>query len=219
MGAGQYPQRIPSYHANSAKGIVMKVAFVIFDRMTALDFIGFYDAVTRLKTMNFLPDLEWQVCARKAEVQDDKGLTIRAGRIEDTLGGYDLVFLPGGQGTQELKDDSSFVEWIRSARPCRYKVSVCTGALILGAAGFLEGRTATTNPRAYDLLKAYTQKVSRERIVDDREVITAGAVASSIDLGLYVCEKFAGAEARAEIQKRMGYPYQAAPPLKPHANA
>ena len=196
----------------------MKVAFVIFDRMTALDFIGFYDPVTRLKTMDFLPDMEWQVCARTTEVHDDKGLTFRVSRIEETLEGYDLIFLPGGQGTRTLKDDASFIEWIRSARSCRYKVSVCTGALILGAAGFLEGRTATTNPRAYDLLKAYTQKVSRERIVDDREVITAGAVASSIDLGLYVCEKFAGAEVRRKIQKQMDYPYQAAPPLKPQAS-
>jgi len=193
----------------------MKVAFVIFDRMTALDFIGFYDPVTRLKTMDFLPDMEWQVCARTAEVHDDRGLTFRASRIEETLEGYDLIFLPGGQGTRTLKDDASFIEWIRSARSCRYKVSVCTGALILGAAGFLEGRTATTNPRAYDLLEAYTQRVARVRIVDDREVITAGAVASSIDLGLYVCEKFAGAEARSKIQKQIDYPYQAPPAFRP----
>lgn len=193
----------------------MKVAFVIFDRMTALDFIGFYDPVTRLKTMDFLPDMEWQVCARTTEVHDDKGLTFRVSRIEETLEDYDLIFLPGGQGTRTLKDDASFIEWIRSARSCRYKVSVCTGALILGAAGFLEGRTATTNPRAYDLLEAYTQRVARERIVDDREVITAGAVASSIDLGLYVCEKFAGAEARSKIQKQIDYPYQAPPVLRP----
>ena len=196
----------------------MKVAFVIFDRMTALDFIGFYDPVTRLKAMDFLPDLEWEVCSRTAEVHDDKGLIFRASRIAETLEGYDLIFLPGARVARTLKDDASFIEWIRSARSCRYKVSVCTGALILGAAGFLEGRTATTNPRAYDLLEAYTQKVSRERIVDDRDVITAGAVASSIDLGLYVCEKFAGAEARRKIQKQMDYPYQAAPPLKPQAS-
>jgi len=196
----------------------MKVAFVIFDGMTALDFIGFYEPVTRLKTMDFLPDLEWEVCSRTAEVQDDKGLTIRTGRIKETLEGYDLIFLPGCRATRTLTDDASFIDWIRSARSCRYKVSVCTGAVILGAAGFLEGRTATTHPRAYDLLETYTQKVSRERIVDDREVITAGGVASSIDLGLYVCEKFAGAEARRKIQKQMDYPYQAAPPLKPQAS-
>lgn len=196
----------------------MKVAFIIFDGMTALDFIGFYEPVTRLKSMAFLPDLEWKVCSRTAEVHDDKGLTIGASRIEETLEGYDLIFLPGGRATRTLKDDASFIEWIRSARSCRYKISVCTGALILGAAGFLEGRTATTHPRAYALLETYTRKVACERIVDDREVITAGAVASSIDLGLYVWEKFAGAEARRKIQKQMDYPYQAAPPLKPQTS-
>ncbi len=193
----------------------MKVAFVIFDRMTALDFIGFYDSVTRLKTMNFLPDLEWQVCAREDDVQDDRGLTFRASRTAETFEGYDLIYIPGGKGTRTLKDDADFIEWIRSASPCRTKVSVCTGALILGAAGFLEGRTATTHPNAYDRLETYTQKVSRERIVDDGEVITAGGVATSIDLGLYICEKFAGAEARSKIQKQMDYPYHASPPLQP----
>lgn len=192
----------------------MKVGFVIFDGMTALDFIGFYDPVTRLKTMNFLPELKWEVCARKAEVRDNRNLIFRADRTGGPLDRYDLVFFPGGAGTRQLKDDASFIEWVRSARPCRYKVSVCTGALILGAAGFLEGRSATTHPAAYDLLETYTPKVSHERIVDEGEVITAGGVASSIDLGLYMCEKFAGAEARKEIQKQMDYPYQAAPPLK-----
>jgi transcriptional regulator GlxA family with amidase domain len=118
----------------------MKVAFMIFDGMTALDFIGFYEPVTQLKTMNFLPDLEWEVCSRTAEVHDDKGLTIWASRIEETLEGYDLIFLPGGRVVRTLKDDASFIEWIRSARSCRYKVSVCTGALILGAAGVLRGQ-------------------------------------------------------------------------------
>ncbi len=96
--------------------------------MTALDFIGFYDPVTRLKTMNFLPDLEWQVCARKAEVRDNRGLTFLADLTGETLEGYDLVFVPGGTGTRTLKDDASFIEWIRSSRPCRYKVSVCSVA-------------------------------------------------------------------------------------------
>jgi cyclohexyl-isocyanide hydratase len=207
-----------SVERQGLKEFAVKFAFVIFDGMTSLDFFGFLEPVTLLKSMDLLPDLEWEVCSRTAEVRDDKGLTIRAGRIVGTLEGYDLVFLPGGRVARTLKDDASFIEWIRSARTCRYKVAVCTGSLLLGAAGFLEGRTATTNPRAYDLLEAYTQEVSRERIVDDQEVITAGAVATSVDLGLYLCEKFAGVEARKKVQMQIDYPYQAAPPLKPQAS-
>lgn len=68
---------------------------------------------------------------------------------------------------------------------------MCTGALLLGAAGFLEGKTATTHPSAYDLLAAYTSKVSKERLVDEGDVITGGGVSTSIDLGLYLCERLA----------------------------
>jgi cyclohexyl-isocyanide hydratase len=196
----------------------MKMAFVIFDGMTSLDFFGFVSPVTHLQSMDLLPDLEWEVCARTAEVRDDRGLTIGAGRVVDSLAGYDLVFLPGGRIARTLKDDANFIDWLRTARDCRYKVAVCTGSLLLGAAGFLEGRTATTNPRAYDLLAAYTNDVARVRLVDDQDVITAGAVASSIDLGLYVCEKLAGEEARRKIQIQIDYPYQAAPPLIPQAS-
>jgi cyclohexyl-isocyanide hydratase len=195
----------------------MRVAFVLFDGMTSLDFFGFFEPVTLLKSLDLLPDLEWEVCARSAEVRDDKGLTIRAGKVVETLEGYDVVFLPGGRIARTLKDDASFIGWIRSAESCQYKVAVCTGSLLLGAAGFLVGRTATTNPRAYEVHSAYTHNVARVRIVDDQNVITAGAVATSIDLGLYVCEKLAGAEARRKVQMQIDYPYQAAPPLGPQA--
>ncbi|MEE9275198.1 MAG: DJ-1/PfpI family protein [bacterium] len=197
----------------------MKIAFIVFDDLTMLDFVGFHDPVTRLKTMGYLPDLEWRVCARTPEVDDGRGLRIQADSVGEPLGGFDMIFIPGGMGTRTLKEDGEFIGWIRTAEPCRYKVSVCTGSLILGAAGFLEGRTATTHPSAYDLLGDYTPKVSRERIVDEGDLITGGGVATSIDLGLYLCERFAGSDARAKIQKQMDYPYQAPPALRPQSSA
>ena len=190
----------------------MKVAFVIFENLTSLDFVGFHDPVTRLKTMGFIEDMEWRVCARTREVRDGTGLLIQADSVDEPLAGYDLVFIPGGMETRALKDDPEFIDWIKTASPCRYKVSVCTGSLIWGAAGFLEGRRATTHPAAYELLEAYTPDVSKDRIVDAGDVITGGGVSSSIDLGLYICEKLAGTAAKNAIQTQMDYPYQAAPP-------
>ncbi len=192
----------------------MKIAFIVFDNLTTLDFVGFHDPITRLKTMGYLPDLEWSVCAQTPEVTDGTGLRLNVDEIYQPLEGYDMIFIPGGMGTRSLKDDEEFIDWIRTATPCRYKVSVCTGSLILGAAGFLEGKNATTHPAAYDLLAAYTPKVVRERIVDEGDLITGGGVSSSIDLGLYLCERFAGTEARRKIQKQMDYPYQAASPAR-----
>jgi cyclohexyl-isocyanide hydratase len=191
----------------------MKVAFIVFDNLTTLDFVGFHDPITRLKSMGYLPDLEWRVCAQTPEVTDGTGLRLIADEIYQPLEGYDMIFIPGGMGTRSLKDDEEFIDWIRTATPCRYKVSVCTGSLILGAAGFLEGKSATTHPAAYDLLAAYTLEVKRERIVDEGDLITGGGVSSSIDLGLYLCERLAGTEARKKIQKQMDYPYQATSPV------
>ena len=133
----------------------MKAAFIVFDNMTSLDFIGFYDPLTRLKTMKFLDDFEW----------------------------------------------------IRTAQNVPLKISVCTCALLLGAAGFLKGKRATTHPGAYQELEPYCATVAVERIVDEGGIVTGSGVSASIDLGLHVVQRLAGANARARIAKQMDYPY------------
>lgn len=188
----------------------MKAALIIFDRMTVLDFIGFYDPVTRLKSMNVIPDFEWRICSSKRQVTDDRGagLGIVADSTGEPLDGYDLLFVPGGQGTRLLQHDKEFIEWLKSAERVKLKTSVCTGALLLGAAGYLRGRQATTHPGAYRELEPYCDAVVPTRVVDEGSVITAGGVSSSIDLGLHVVQRLAGAEARARIAKQMDYPYR-----------
>jgi cyclohexyl-isocyanide hydratase len=176
--------------------------------MTSLDFVGFYDPVTRLKSMKILDDFEWRICAMTSRVVDDRGLRIEADAIAEPLGAYDMLFVPGGFGTRTLQHDERFVEWLKTAYPARIKVSVCTGALLLGAAGFLRGRRATTHPNAYRDLAPYCATVVRERVVDEDDVITAGGVSSSIDAGLYVAERLAGPDARARIAAQMDYPYR-----------
>jgi cyclohexyl-isocyanide hydratase len=88
-----------------------------------------------------------------------------------------------------------------------YKVSVCTGALLLGAAGFLQGKRATTNRSAYELLAPYCSEVVKARVVRDGRIFTGGGVSASIDLGLYVIEYFTGIDVVKEVQKQMDYPY------------
>lgn len=189
----------------------MKAAFVLFDNMTTLDFIGFYDAVTRLKTMKFMEDFAWKLCARTPQVSDDRGLKITVNAVGESLAGYDLLFIPGGFGTRPLQHDHAFVEWIATAQNVPLKISVCTGSLLLGAAGFLKGQRATTHPSAYKELEPYCASVVQERIVDEGALITGGGVSTSIDLGLHVVEKLVGADARTRIAKQMDYPYQYLP--------
>jgi cyclohexyl-isocyanide hydratase len=186
----------------------MKAALVVFDGMTALDFIGFYDPLTRLKSMKLMPELEWRICARRPQVTDDRGLSLSADLVAEPLEGFDLVFVPGGHATRTLQHDRPFVEWISTAQRADLKISVCTGALLLGAAGFLRGLRATTHPGAFEELAPYCAEVVQERIVDTGAVVTAGGVAASIDLGLHIVQRLGGAQARERIARQMDYPYR-----------
>ncbi len=186
----------------------MKAAFIIFDRMTSLDFVGFYDAVTRLKTMKIMEDFEWRICAMTRQAADDRGLKIEADSVAQPLTAYDMLFVPGGFGTRALQHDAKFIEWLQTASGAQLKVSVCTGALLLGAAGFLKGLRATTHPSAYKELEPYCATVIQERVVDEGNVITGRGVSTSIDLGLHVVERLAGADARARVATQMDYPYR-----------
>jgi len=175
--------------------------------MTALDFVGVYDPLTRLKTMNFMSDLRWDICARTRELTDDRSLRFTATRVNEPLAGYDAIIVAGGYGTRALVNDAAFIAWLQTAADCPLKASVCTGSLLLGAAGFLKARRATTHPSAYQDLASFCASVVHERIVADGDVVTAGGVTAGIDLGLYLVERFAGADARARIARQMDYPY------------
>jgi len=183
----------------------MKAGFVIFNGMTLLDFVGVYDPLTRLKTMNFMPDFNWEICSFTDDVTDVTGLKIQPTQVKKTLSVYDLIVIPGGFSTRYLMNQTNLIEWIRTAEKCPLKASVCTGSLLLGKAGFLKNRKATTHQTAFEMLKEYCKEVVDERIVDEGSVITARGVSSSIDLGLFLCEKIAGKEVRATIQKQMDY--------------
>jgi len=185
----------------------MKMAFVMFDGMTSMDFTGFYEAITWLAILNAKENVSWTFCADKEEVTDDRGLKMKADQVLPNLGEYDLVFLPGGNATRKLRFDEEFIGWIRTAEPVPYKVSVCTGALLWGAAGFLQGRKATTNSSAYDLLEPYCAEVVKARVVRDGQVVTGGGVTASIDLGLYMIEWLTDTDTAVRVQGKLEYPY------------
>ena len=183
----------------------MKIAFIVFKDITWLDMVGVYDPITRLKALNYLPALTWDFCSFTQEVTDSHGLSIGPLIVQPDLTTYNAIFIPGGKGTRVLLQNHEFINWIHTAEGVPQKISVCTGSLILGAAGFLKNIKATTHFDEYETLRPYCKEVSHERIVEDGDCITAGAVSSSLDLGLYLCEKWAGKEAATFIRKKMEY--------------
>ena len=183
----------------------MKIAFIIFNGVTWLDLVGCYEPIAKLKANNFLPGISWDICSYTESSADMFGMEMKPSRVKTSLAGYDAIIVPGGMGTRELQHDENFINWLQTAKDVPYKISICTGSLLLGAAGFLVGKTVTTNFQEYDLLKPYCKQVLHKRIVDDENTITAGAVTASIDLGLYLCEKWAGKEAAAIIRQKIDY--------------
>ncbi len=137
-------------------------------------------------------------------MRDITGLVFKPTRVGGLLEGFDMIVVPGGFGTRELVQDDEFLAWLRTGASAK-QVSVCTGSLLLGAAGFLTGRAATTHPTAFDSLQRYAGAVRRDRVVDEGDVITARGVTSAIDLGLYLVEKLAGPGVRERIRRQMDY--------------
>jgi len=126
------------------------------------------------------------ICAFTEEVPDDRGLRFVPIPLPRSLAAYDIIVVPGGFGTRALQHDKAFIQWLGSAAPVKLKTSVCTGALLLGSAGFLAGKTghnASERFRGIKALLAATVVVDH-RIVDEGGVVTAQGVTSSIDLGL-----------------------------------
>lgn len=185
----------------------MKIGFVVFNGITFLDFIGFYDVIYRLNLFDETKGTTWDICGLSEEITDELGLTIKVNKIRPNLSDYDLIFVPGGMGTRKLRFDEEFITWLSQAEKVQYIVSVCTGSLLLGAAGFLKNKKATTHPNAYELLEPYCKEVIQSRIVKDGNLITAGGVTTSIDLALYIVELFVNKEAVELIKKQIDYPY------------
>lgn len=183
----------------------MKLAFIIYDGLTTLDFVGMFDPLTRLKTMGFIKDLEYDVCALNSPVLSFEKLQLIPNIIGGSLEGYDYILIPGGNGIAELIKDDAFLGWMKTARPEATMAAVCGGVIILGVLGLLNGKRATTHPAMVGYLKNFTRDVAQNRIVDEGRIITARGVTSAIDLGLYLCERIAGKETRQHIQKQMDY--------------
>ncbi len=185
---------------------IKRIAFLVFPRLTLLDLVGAYDALRRIATMGIDPEVTHRIIGTASEITDETGLAITPDSVYEDLRGFDLLYVPGGAGTRSLMHDERLVAYLRTWPAAKPLASVCTGALLIGSAGHLQGKRATTHHRAFDLLRPYCgEVVTDRRIVDEDPVVTAGGVASSLDLGLYLVEKFWSAAARETIARQMEY--------------
>lgn len=165
----------------------IRVAIPLFPEFTALDAIGPYDVLQRN------PEIDVTFIGHDVgEVRSDNGfLGITRDATFDDLTDPDIVVFPGGAGTRPLMTDERVLDWVRTAhRTSRYTTSVCTGSLVLGAAGLLEGLEATTHWSAYSNLEKVGALPTGTRVVEhlDQRIITAAGVSSGIDMALRLME-------------------------------
>jgi cyclohexyl-isocyanide hydratase len=184
-----------------------KTGFVIFPNLTQLDFTG------PLQVLSRLPESKTHIIAKSLDpVPSDCGLSLVPTTTFEECGQLDLICVPGGFGVAKAMADPETVDFVREqAAGARYITSVCTGAFVLGVAGLLEGRRATTHWAYTDLLPLVGATFEKARVVKDGNVITAGGVTSGIDFALHIVAEIAGDEAAQAIQ--LGIEYDPAPPF------
>ncbi len=183
-----------------------RIAFLVFPRLTFLDFVGGYDALRRIATMSIDTTVTHRIIGTEPEIVGRHGQTGVVDAVYEDLAPFDLLYVPGGLGARMLMNDRRLLDYLRTWGAERPLASVCTGALLLGRAGYLRDRRATTHHSAFDLLRPLCREVVTDRrIVDEGRVVTAGGVASALDLGLYLVERFWGVEARQKIATQMEY--------------
>jgi transcriptional regulator GlxA family with amidase domain len=169
------------------EAVPTRIAIPVFDRMTALDAIGPYEVLQRIPTF----DITF-VGHAVGEVRTENAmLGLRADATFEELDKPDVIVFPGGVGTRPLEHDERVLDWVRRAHAgTRFTTSVCTGSLVLGAAGLLDGLTATTHWSCYRELAAHGAEPTAVRVVEhlDRRIITAAGVSSGIDMALRLVE-------------------------------
>lgn len=185
---------------------IKRIAFFAFPGLTLLDLVGAYDSLRRVALMGIDPEVTHRIVGTHSEISDESGIRFAPDGVYDDLAAFDLLFIPGGLGTRRLMADDRCLDYLKRWGNERPVASVCTGALLLGKAGYLRDKRATTHRNAYKLLAPYCREVVRNRrIVDEGSVITAGGVSSALDLGLYLVERFWGKKARERIAQQMEY--------------
>lgn len=183
------------------------IGFVLFDQVTQLDLTG------PLQILSRTPGATVVIAAKTLDpVATDAVVRLSATHAFDTCPQLDLICVPGGPGVLPALEDAATLGFIaRQAAGARYVTSVCTGALLLGAAGLLKGKLATTHWAYRDLLPAFGAVPAPGRVVRDGDTFTGGGVTAGMDFGLTVLAELAGEDVARQIQ--LAVEYDPAPPF------
>lgn len=187
--------------AMSVEPVTCQIGLLLFPNMTQIDFTGPYEILARL------PDACIHVVAKTIDpVRTDRGLILVPTVACADCPPLDVIVVPGGPGQQALMDDETVLDFVRQqAAQAKYVTSVCTGALVLGAAGLLAGHRATTHWLSLPLLPHFGATPVEERVVVDRNRVTASGCTAGIDLALRLAAMLCGDAVAQQIQLQLEY--------------
>jgi putative intracellular protease/amidase len=186
----------------------MDIAILLFDRMTALDAIGPYEVLANLPGAN----IKFVGETTGVKRTEHRSLGLSADFSVADVASADILVIPGGFGEEDVRAKPSMLEWVSAMHATtKWTTSVCTGALILGAAGILNGLDATTHWASRDILRQFGANPVKERVVERGKIITAAGVSSGIDMGLWLARRIAGDDVAHAIQ--IGIEYDPEPPF------
>jgi transcriptional regulator GlxA family with amidase domain len=186
----------------------MQFAILIFEKLTALDAIGPYEVLSRV------PGTELVFVSTEAgPLRTDTGrLGLNADAVLEDVPEPDVFVIPGGEGNRPLMKDERVLDWVRHAHEhSTWSTSVCTGALVLGAAGLLEGKRANTHWAYRDALREFGAEPVAERVVEDGKIMTAAGVSAGIDMSLTLVSRLFDENVAKAIQ--LGIEYDPDPPF------
>jgi transcriptional regulator GlxA family with amidase domain len=186
----------------------MRIAILIFDKLTALDAIGPYEVLSRVPGA----DLTFVAKEPGPKRTDTGRLAVTADASLDELADPDILLVPGGEGNRPLLTDEEVLDWIRGAHETsKWTTSVCTGSLVLAAAGVLDGLEATSHWAYVDRLAEGGATPVKRRVVEDGKVMTAAGVSAGLDMALTLVAREVGDDVAKAIQ--LGIEYDPAPPF------
>ncbi|GII94620.1 DJ-1/PfpI family protein [Sinosporangium siamense] len=179
----------------------MDVAILIYEGFTALDVTGPFEVLSRLPA----PRVRFVSAIPGMCPADQPGFGLVAEPLE-SMAEPDLIVVSGGSTTQRFLSDEAVLTWLRRAHQTSVRTtSVCTGALLLGAAGLLEGREATTHWYELESLRCFGATPTSRRVVEDGKIITAAGVSSGIDMALLLCDRLQGPAYAQAVQLAIEY--------------
>jgi transcriptional regulator GlxA family with amidase domain len=181
--------------------MIQKIVILIFDNYTALDIIGPYEVLSKLKDYKI-----FIVGPEKRAYSDSFGLKIMADYSINEISAAEILVVPGGAGIDKLLMNNEVISWIQEINnSSKWTTSVCSGSLLLAQAGLLDGRNCTTHWRRKEQLRKFNVAVTNERYVQDGKIITSAGVSAGIDMALYLASLVSGDNVAKIIQLSLEY--------------